>query len=133
MMKKLILAVLVFSSVSCAASRAPKSLTGIGVTAWQANEVVIALDAVMNSAIALNELTACDPTCHPVLSEQNTRIVVQAIRGADVTIKQFPAGWNIVAATALDQVSTYIDDNGKAKLQPYLTAASAILKSLGGR
>ena len=137
-MKRYIVSLLVcFSLITatggCAARRAPASLSGAGLAAWQANEVVIALDAVMNSAIALNELIQCDPNCHPVLSEQNARIVVQSVRSADIVIKQFPAGYTMLAATALDQIDLYLDTAGKAKLSPYIAAARAILVSLGGR
>lgn len=115
----------------CAARKAPVSLTGAGVAAWQANEVVIALDAVMNTAIALNEIVQCNPDCHQVLSEQNTRIVVQAVRGADITIKAYPNGWPVVAVTAIDQIETYLDTNGRNKIQPYLEAAKMVIKTLG--
>lgn len=117
----------------CAVRSAPVSLSGAGLAAWQANEVVIALDTVMNSAIALNELQICDPQCHSVLSEQNARIVVQSVRSADIVIKQFPAGYVMLATTALDQIELYLDTTGKAKLQPYLTAARVILTTLGTR
>lgn len=130
-MKKLVLFVAVIISTSCAARTVPSSLSGIGVTYYQANEVVVALDAVMSSAIALNELQICDPTCHPVLSEQNTRVVVQAIRSADLTLKQIPGGWQLIANTALDQVSLYLDSNGKEKILPYIIAAKSIIAALG--
>lgn len=129
-MKKLILVIALLITPSCAANKAPVSLTGAGLAAWQANEVVVALDTVMNSAIALNELQICDPSCRPVLSEQNARIVVQSVRSADIVIKQFPAGYNMLATTALDQIELYLDTSGKTKLQPYLTAARVILTTL---
>ena len=130
-MKKLVLFLAVISLSGCAAKSIPSSLSGIGVTYYQANEVVVALDAVMSSAIALNTLQICDPTCHPVLSEQNTRVVVQAIRSADLTLKQIPGGWQLISTTALDQVSLYLDSNGREKILPYIIAAKSIIAALG--
>jgi uncharacterized lipoprotein YajG len=134
-MRTKILGILVcFSLISgCATHKAPSSLSGPGVAAWQANEVVIALDAVMSTAIALNEIVQCDnnnQNCHQVLSEQNTRIIVQAIRGADMVIKSYPTGWSFVADTAISQIETYLDSSGRAKIAPYLEAAKVVIRTL---
>lgn len=126
-----LVALVLFSG--CAAHKPPPSLSGAGVYAWQANEALVALDTVMRSAIALNEVQVCGGvpiTCHPALSEQNTRVVVQAVRSGAIILGSAPAGWQTVSVTVIDQVSYYMDESGKKTLKPYLDAARIVIQSL---
>jgi hypothetical protein len=127
-----VLSLVLFSG--CAAHKPPPSLSGAGVAAWQANEALVALDTVMRSAIALNEVQVCGGTpitCHPALSEQNTRVVVQAVRSGAIILGSAPGGWPTVAVTVLDQVNYYMDENGRKTLKPYIDAARIVVQALG--
>jgi hypothetical protein len=84
-----------------------------------------------DAAKGLNRITICNPApCHQVLSEQNARIVVQAVTSAEETLGQIPSGWRAVMDTAIRQIETYLDDYGKSKFLPYIEAARVVLNNL---
>ena len=78
-MKRILITLTLIGALGCA-SKAPPSLSPAGVVVWQANEVAVAIGLVQTGAINLNKVQVCDPTpCHPLLSDANTRIVVDAV------------------------------------------------------
>lgn len=116
----------------------PPSLSPVGATKWQANRVVVELITLQRAAIALNELTICpvvgDPTkCYVALSDQNTRIVVDACEDAGLVLKAVPDGWPQTAATAIDRIRKRLDANGHIELDPYLEAAETVFATLAKR
>ncbi len=118
-------------SLAACASKAPPSLSPAGVRIWEADQAVIALGDVQHVAIALNGVQVCDPApCHPLFSDNNTRIVVNVVAAGVKTIHQVPSGWKATALAALSQLSETLDAAGKSKLAAYLDAARAILNGV---
>ena len=109
---------------------APPNLPPESVVVWKANEAVVAVGTVQHVAIELNKVLICDPTCHGVLSDKNTGIVVDAVRRILLTIQQVPNGWKQTALLGLDQIDAALDDAGKGKLKAYTAAARATIAAL---
>ena len=112
---------------SCA--KQPPNLPAADVLIWQANEVVVALGTAQHAAIQLNAVQVCpQPTvCHPLLSDANTRIVVDATTDALLTIKAVPNGWLATANAALKQIADRLDAEGRSKLSAYIAAVRAVI------
>lgn len=114
-----------------ACRHAPPSLSPPGAVTWQVNEVVVALGIVQQSAIGLNAVQICDPLpCHPVLSDANTEIVIDAVGDGVSTLKRVPSGWRGTALGILDVIERRLDEAGVTKLQPYLIGARAAILSI---
>lgn len=125
----------VASMVMACASNAPPSLTPAGVRIWQANEAVVALGTLQHVAIQLNGVQRCeappnDAVCAPVLSTQNTGVVVDAVTAALTTVRQVPSGWKPTALAALTQIEARLDAAGKTKLSAYVVAARTVIEAL---
>lgn len=116
------------------AAKAPPSLSPAGVRVWQANEAVIAIGSVQRVAIQLNAVQRCSESnvCEPVLSDRNTRIVVDSVTAGLTAIRNVPEGWRSTGIGSLDVIAMQLDANGQAKLAAYLQAARAALIALGG-
>ncbi len=130
-MIKTALVIVALSIIAPACAKAPSSLSPAGVRIWQADQAVVALGDVQHVAIALNGVQVCDPApCHPLLSDANTRIVINTVEAGVKTIHEVPSGWKATALAALTQLSTTLDAAGKAKLAAYVDAARAILNGV---
>ena len=129
-MRKLILALFVATSVSCA--RQPPNLPAADVVIWQATEVAVAIGQIQSAAIKLNAVQVCPTpaTCHPLLSTRNTGIVVDAVTDALLTIKAMPNGWLATANAALKQIADRLDPEGRSKLSAYMAAVRAVIAGL---
>ena len=132
-MRAALLALVVCLGVGCA-SHAPASLSGAGLTAWKADQVVVAFGTAQHAAIALNGIPVCDtatpPVCHPLLSDSNTRVVVDATTDTLTTIKATPDGWRATALAACDRIDARLDANGKQSLKVYVAAVRALIGGL---
>jgi len=129
-MRHLIGGVLLALTVACA-SNAPPTLGPADTRIWQANEAAMALGQVQHAAIELNKIEACDPVpCRKLLSDMNTRAVIDVVSPALQTIRAVPDGWLATANAAVDQVNLKLDATGKAKLRAYVEAARIILNQL---
>lgn len=113
------------------AGHAPPSLSGPGVRDYYANEVTIAIGTVQHAAIDLNKAQVCTPApCHPILSNHNTGIVVDAATDALTTIKATPDGALATAVAAIDRMQARLDAAGKQEIAAYLGAARTIITEL---
>ncbi len=129
-MKTSILLVALILSMGCA-SHAPATLTPTGVVVWQANEVAVGVGLVQTAAINLNKVQVCDPLpCHPLLSDANTRVVVDAVTDGIQTLKAVPAGWKATGTTIVDRIDQRLDTAGQSKLKAYTAAVRAIIGGL---
>lgn len=118
-------------SLSACASKAPSSLSPAGVRIWQADQAVVALGTVQHVAIGLNAIQKCDPApCHPLLSNANTGIVIDAVTDGVNTIKAIPSGWKATAMAALDRIAGRLDAAGQSDLAAYVEAARAVLNGV---
>lgn len=123
-------------SVACA--KAPPSLSPVGVRAWHANEAVVALGTLQHSVIQLNAIKVCDgpvsaegqATCHPMVSDRNTRIVVDAVTAGVKVIQEAPDGWRAITSAVLDQIGAELDTFGQSKLRIYIEAARVVLLAI---
>ena len=114
--------------VSCA--KTPPSLSPTGARYFQADRGVVAIGNIQHVALELNRMQVCSPApCHPLLTDANTRIVVDASTDALVTIKAAPQGWKTALAVALDRIKTRLDVAGNTELAAYLNAARLIMES----
>jgi len=136
---RLRLTVLVASIVfACGCATAPASLSPVGVQLWHANEAVVAIGTFQHSVIELNKVQVCDgpiaangmAVCHALVSDRNTRIVIDACAATVRTIGQIPEGWRPAALTALDQVDALLDKPGQQTLKVYLATARTILLAI---
>lgn len=130
-MRKLQISVLtLLLSMGCA--KAPASLSPQGAAVFKANEAVVALGTLQHAAIELNALKTCDvqKVCTPVLSDANTRVVVDSVEAALKTIRAVPDGWKATAGTALQQIQLKLDQSGRLKISAYVTAARTVLDAL---
>ena len=141
-MKALLLAVVLVATSTCAAHQPPVSLTGQGRMLWYANEVVVGLNTVQHTAIELNKIPICEAatstdvtapavvqTCHPLLSDDNTRAVLEVMTDARAVLRKTPDGWASIATAALDRVQVRLDNAGQVKLLPYLQAVRFLIQS----
>lgn len=121
---------LALALVGSACAKTPPSLTPVGVKYFQANRGIVAIGTVQHVAIELNKVQICTPEpCHPLLSEANTRIVVDATTDTITTITATPEGWKPTLDTGLKRIEDRLDAAGKTELAAYLAAARAILTS----
>ena len=130
-MRQFLSVVLLSLAIGCA--KAPPSLSPAGARAYYANEAVVALGTLQHAAIALNEIKACNPqpcTPVPVLSDTNTRKVIDIVTPALKTLKTAPADWQVTANSAIDEVGKVLDESGRGKLRGYLEAARIVLNAL---
>lgn len=141
-MKKLILTLTALLSVGCASSglKPPASLSGRGTTIWYANEAAIALDAVRDVTLALNQTMVCDsnpagadssgeaPKCHPMLAGSDARMVIAAVKQAHETMLALSTGWVETVNAAIRTIEAYLSDSAMLKLGPYLDAVKIILR-----
>ena len=130
-MHRLLVFVALLSLAACP-SQAPASLSPKGVRVWQANEVAVGLGTLQHAAIELNKLERCiDPApCAPLLSTENTRVVVEAVTDGLLTLRAIPDGWLATGISVLTRIEARLDAAGQDKLSMYLTAARAVLSGL---
>lgn len=118
-------------AASACAGKAPPSLSPDGVRVWQANEVAVAIGSVQHAAIELNDAQICDRGgCRPILSEANTRAVVQNATSGLKALRAVPAGWKETGLTTIREIQSRLDDAGRTKLKSYLDAALAVINEL---
>ena len=102
--------------VGCARN-APSSLSPAGVRLYQANEVAVGLGTLQHAAIELNKVQRCDPApCQPLLSDQNTRIVIEAVTDGLTTLRAVPDGWKATGLAVTQRIEGRLDAAG-AKAQ----------------
>lgn len=131
MIRRRFLTVSLVVLLSSCAGKAPVGLDPAAIKIWEANEAAVGLGTLQHAAIELNKVQQCDPApCHPLLSDANTRIVVEAVTDGLTTIRAVPSGWKATAGAALDRVEQRLDAAGKTKLAAYVAAARSILTTL---
>lgn len=125
-MKTVLLCLVLALSIGC--THAPPSLSPAGARVYQANEVVVAIGTLQHAAIELNKTQVCPTpaTCHPLLLDANTKVVVDASTAALTTIKATPDGWKAAASALLTQITTRLDAAGKTQLSAYVQVVTQI-------
>lgn len=103
---------LVLALTGCA--KAPPSLSPTGKAAFQAIQVVHALDVLRDVAI---DAEAQKPK---LLSTENTRRVLVYQKQVVQTIRAVPEGWKGVAVAGLDQLEHDIPADQWARLKPFV-------------
>lgn len=107
----------------------------------KSKQAAVVIGTVQHAAIELNKIhvhddnsvcaDATDATCHPLVSDKNTGVVVDASTDALTAMKSIPAGWKTTALAALDRIIARLDAAGNTQLATYLNAAKAALNALG--
>jgi len=117
------LATLLAGSVGCASNRPPDLEPG-ALPIWQANEVQAAFGTLQQTAISLNAIERCDeavpPVCEPLLSDDNTRVVIGIVRDVVLTLRAVPSGWLATANAALTRLNERLSPDAQAKLAAYI-------------
>ena len=119
---------LVLALVVSGCAKAPVSLDPASQRIWQADQAVVVVGNVQDVAIKLNGVKKADG--QPVLSDNNTRVVVETTVSTLKVIRARPDGWKIEALTALSEISMRLDAAGKTTLKAYIDAARNILSDL---
>lgn len=102
----------------------PPSLSPAGAGTWRANQAVLIVNTVQRTAINANE------TVPQLLSNANTRIVVDVASAARKTIAQTPTGWRETTTTALDQIRARLDVAGRTQMAAWLTLAATMVQEI---
>ena len=113
-----------------ACASAPPQLTPRQARIWQANEMAIAIGSVQSAAIGLNKIQQCTPLCHPLLSDTNTRIVIEIARDGLQSLRAVPEGWKATGLAVAGRIRLRLDEAGRSKMAAYLTACTAIANRL---
>lgn len=125
----LLLAAALSTAASCRQPVPPESTQEYRVVAI-ATDVVIALGTLQHAAIELNEKLVCDsaapPVCAPLLSEANTRIVVQNVTSTLTAMGPNPANIQVTVDTTLKEIESRLDAAGKTKILPYIQAVRVV-------
>ena len=108
-------------SYACGASHVPPNLSPESLAKWQATRAVKALDVVRDVAIAGN---AIQP---PIISTDDTRIVVEFHQSAVTVIAQTPQGWRPAVKASLSEALKHVSPDTAATLKPYVGLVSVII------
>lgn len=115
----------------------PPNLSPTGQRIWQANEIVIALKTAQSAAIGFNSATICSedpvPVCNPMLSTENTRIVVEATRDALISLRATPTSWYAVGFAAAERMEQRLGAAGQDRMRAYLAALRFVLSASLGK
>lgn len=120
--------VFVLALTISACASAPPNLTPAAQRAYYANEVVVAIGTLQHAAIELNKVQVGTPP-HALLSDADTRVVVEAVTDALTAIRAVPDGWKATASVTLDRIQQRLSVDARSHLAPYLAAVRAFLVS----
>lgn len=129
-MKRLLLAFLLVGLVGCA--HRPPNLTPAQLALYRADDALVAIGIVQNAAIQLNKIKTCSgdmpPVCtSTVMSDRNTRIVVDAVADAVPVILATPEGWRSATLVLIERVEARLDAAGLTRVRPYLEALRVLV------
>ncbi len=118
--------VLTFPLWSTSCAPVPTSLSATGRMVYRADEAVIMLGALQHAAIELNQTSDCvsGQECKPLLSERDTRVIVNVVTPTLKALDALPNGWLPVFQASIQQITEQLDAEGRERLRPYLLAAS---------
>ena len=119
--------------VLAACAKAPPDLPAADLLLFKADQAQVAIGTAQHAAIELNKIKVCPtgPTsCHPLLSDANTKIVIDAVANAVKAIQAVPNGWLATSHTVLATITQRLDQAGKTTFGSYVTAAGAIIDAL---
>lgn len=125
------LAALLVALALAGCTQPPPTLSPAGIRDYRANEAVLAIGTVQAVAISLNGIQVCDPApCRPLVSDRNTRRVIDAVEVALKTIQAAPNGWKTATLTAVTTIRAQLEPEALAKLDPYLVTVLTVVASL---
>ena len=104
---------------ACASRATIAALPPGGAVLVRAREAAVAVGTIQHVAIELQK--------SDLLSEANTRIVVDAASDILNSIRALPEGWKAVTDVGIQRIEARLDAAGKTKLKPYLEAARIIV------
>jgi predicted Zn-dependent protease len=121
-----LVAFLLFSSVIVftACPTTPPNLSPAGATAFNKTRVVKALDLVRDTAILANAQTP------PVLSTDDTRLVVQFHEATVKTLQATDQGWQAAVSTAVTEFSKTLTPAQQHVIAPYLVLLQTLIAGL---
>lgn len=125
----LTLAAALFVTVDCGGVKPPAApdtsqLSVKGLADYKKGQIVKALDSLRDAAINSNKVSI------ELLSDKNTRTVVDAHTSAIHVIQASDAGWSGAVQKALDESLTSLSPAEKANLQPYFDMLKTLLKEI---
>jgi hypothetical protein len=117
----LVVGLLALPSASC--TKAPPNLTPKGKAAFQKLAVLKDLDLLRDIAIAAND--------NGVLSEADTRKVVQYHKSTVLIMQASDLGWKAAVEQGLTELKTNLTSPGAQRLLPYITLITTVLVEVG--
>lgn len=91
------------------------------------DEAVIAVGTLQHAVIELNKIQTGEPP-HPLVSDTDTRTVVDAVADALTVLKQAPAGWRATVQTLITRVEGRLSADARRRASPYLAALRVFLQ-----
>jgi hypothetical protein len=110
--------------VFAACPTTPPNLSPAGATAFNKTRVVKALDLVRDTAILANAQTP------PVLSTDDTRLVVQFHEATVKTLQATDQGWQAAVSTAVTEFSKTLTPAQQHVIAPYLVLLQTLIAGL---
>lgn len=123
-MNRIIIAILLFSSISCAQNAVP-NLSPAGTAAYQGTKVILALDVIRDATIALANVNP------PIVRREESVRIVEWHKAAITTIHASPSGWKATVATGLNEVRNNLNPQEKQQLGPYFSLAQTLINEVG--
>lgn len=125
-MKKLILiTALLVASVNCAPKISLNDLSGCSTSVSKsgcvAYQIISTLGLFQDAAIGANT--------QQLLSDDNTRTIVNFVKSSVITVKAAPLGWQITFVTALDELKKALPSDVLTKYQLYINLLQALVIS----
>jgi hypothetical protein len=117
-------ALLVAMLVFAACPTTPPNLSPAGATAFNKTRVVKALDLVRDTAILANAQTP------PVLSTDDTRLVVQFHEATIRTIQASDVNWQTAVSAAIDGFSKTLTAAQRGVIGPYIVLVNTLLAGI---
>jgi len=114
-------------------AKAPPNLLPGDLAAFKADQAQVAIGTAQHAAIELNKIQACPsgPTsCHPFLSDANTRMVISVVRDGVNVLQAVPDGWQATSRKVIDTISQRLDAAGKTTFAAYLAAVTAVIDAI---
>lgn len=115
---------LVLLLVLAACAKAPPNLTPEATRAFYGTQVIHDLDRLREVAVAAHA------TVPPLLSAEETLVVVKWHQAAITTVHAAPAGWPSGVSVGLDQAVQQLSPKARETIAPYVGIVKTLLREI---
>ncbi|HXD20130.1 MAG TPA: hypothetical protein VN654_24110 [Vicinamibacterales bacterium] len=118
-------AVVVLALALCAAcAKVPPDLTPAATRAFYGTQVIHDLDRLREVAVAAHATTP------PLLSAEDTLVIVKWHQTAIALVHAAPAGWRTQVSVGLGEAVQHLKPDAQRTVAPYVVIVQALLKEL---